>query len=88
MGEHAARVPGWERPYERWRAVELDAVLAGGLRPGELAGVPNAAPVLAGLGVDELSMAPRSIPIVKERLLSITSDQARELAREAIGARR
>src|SRR3546814_6637632 len=38
--EHAAGVPGWEGSYQRWRAVELDAAVAGGLGPGELAGVP------------------------------------------------
>src|SRR5262249_56979540 len=38
--EHAAGVPGWEGPYQGRRAVELDAALAGGLGPGELAGVP------------------------------------------------
>src|SRR5574341_249687 len=40
VGEHAARVPGWEGSYQ-WRgAVQSDAVPADGLRPGELAGVP------------------------------------------------
>src|SRR3546814_15246130 len=38
--EHAAGVPGWEGSYQRWRAVALDAAVAGGLGPGELAGVP------------------------------------------------
>ena len=40
MGEHAAGVPGWERFNQRRGAVELDAALAGGLGPRELAGVP------------------------------------------------
>src|SRR6266508_5838735 len=40
VGEHAAGVPGWEGSYERRGAVELDAILVGGLGPGELAGVP------------------------------------------------
>ena len=40
MGEHAAGVPGWEGPDQRREAVELDAALARGLGPGELAGVP------------------------------------------------
>jgi hypothetical protein len=40
VGEHAARVPGWEGSYERRGAVELNASLASGLGPGELAGVP------------------------------------------------
>ena len=51
---------------------------------GELAGVPESASLLAGLGVHELSMAPASIPIVKERLRTVTLEQAREMAREAI----
>src|SRR3546814_14904102 len=38
--EHAAGVPGWEGSYQRWRAVELDATVAGGFGPGDLAGVP------------------------------------------------
>ena len=69
VGEHAAGVPGWEGSYERRSAVELDAVLARGLGPGELAGVPfdegfgfrrdvevlvEAGVRLADLGVSEL----------------------------------
>src|SRR5262245_57934346 len=38
--EHAAGIPGWEGSYQRRWAVELDAALAGGLGPGELASVP------------------------------------------------
>ena len=67
--EHAAGVPGREGSYQRRRAVELDAALAGGLGPGELAGVPfdegfgfrrdvevlvEAGVRLADLGVSEL----------------------------------
>jgi phosphoenolpyruvate-protein phosphotransferase len=51
---------------------------------GELAGVPAAAVLLAGLGVNELSMAPASIPIVKERLREITIEQARVLAKDSL----
>ena len=40
MGEHTAGIPGWEGSYERRGAVESDAVPAGGLGPGELAGMP------------------------------------------------
>ena len=40
VGEHAAGVPGWESSYERHFAVELDAVIASGLGPCDLAGVP------------------------------------------------
>src|SRR5215212_5473217 len=39
---------------------------------GELASVPAAAVLLAGMGLNELSMAPASIPIVKQRLREAT----------------
>jgi phosphotransferase system enzyme I (PtsI) len=52
---------------------------------GELAGEPEAAALLAGMGVSELSMAPASIPIVKQRLRKLTLEQAREMARQRIG---
>lgn len=47
---------------------------------GELGGVPDAAVLLAGLGLDELSMAPAAIPLVKERLRGVTLEQARDAA--------
>src|SRR5262245_55403551 len=73
VGEHAAGVPGREGSYERRQAVEVDAVLASGLGPGELAGVPfdesfgfgrdvevlvEARIYLADLGVSELDQQP------------------------------
>ena len=50
---------------------------------GELAGDPAGARLLVGLGVDELSMAPRSMPRVAE---AITSATVQELARLAAAA--
>ncbi|HNP71961.1 MAG TPA: phosphoenolpyruvate--protein phosphotransferase, partial [Kouleothrix sp.] len=50
---------------------------------GELAGVPAAAPILAGLGVNELSMAPAMIPQIKEQLQGVTFEQARAAAQAA-----
>lgn len=47
---------------------------------GELAGVPDAAPLLVGLGIDELSMAPAAIPLVKERLRGVTLAAAQQAA--------
>ncbi len=47
---------------------------------GELAGEPLAAPVLLGLGVDEFSMNPRAIPLVKEALHRFTVPKAKEIA--------
>jgi phosphocarrier protein FPr len=51
---------------------------------GELAGDPAGAILLAGLGVDELSMAAPRIPAVKEALRAVTWDQAREVATRAL----
>lgn len=52
---------------------------------GELASIPLAAAILAGLGVDELSMTPSAIPLVKEHLLTLTLDEAKQLALQAMG---
>ncbi|NOK60639.1 MAG: phosphoenolpyruvate--protein phosphotransferase [Chloroflexi bacterium AL-W] len=51
---------------------------------GELASEPEAAIILAGLGVDELSMTAVAIPEVKERLLAITRDEACRAAQRAV----
>jgi phosphotransferase system enzyme I (PtsI) len=51
---------------------------------GELAGVPEFAPLLVGLGVNKLSMAPATISAVKERLCKMTLIEAREAARQAM----
>ncbi|MFL5807547.1 MAG: phosphoenolpyruvate--protein phosphotransferase [Roseiflexaceae bacterium] len=52
---------------------------------GDLAGTPDVAPALAGLGIAELSMAPAAIPVVKERLRAVTLAEAQAAARRAIG---
>jgi phosphotransferase system enzyme I (PtsI) len=51
---------------------------------GEMAGDPAYAPLLLGLGVDSLSMAPPSIPAVKFLVRAMTMADARALAAEAI----
>ncbi len=51
---------------------------------GEMAGDPEAAPVLLGLGLDEFSMAPGSIPRVKAILRSWTFAEAARLAAQAV----
>ncbi|HZE21787.1 MAG TPA: phosphoenolpyruvate--protein phosphotransferase, partial [Desulfobaccales bacterium] len=51
---------------------------------GEMAGDPLYIPVLLGLGVEELSMNPTSIPVVK-RIIRMTSlGEARKIARRAL----
>jgi len=52
---------------------------------GEMAGDPAYAPLLLGLGVDSLSMAPPSIPAVKFLIRAMKLSDARDLANEALG---
>lgn len=51
---------------------------------GELAGNALAAPLLVGLGLDELSMSAPSIPAVKQAIRRFTLAQAQELATQAL----
>ncbi len=51
---------------------------------GELAGNALAAPVLIGLGLDELSMSATSIPAVKSAIRKLTIEQARQIAQHAL----
>ncbi len=52
---------------------------------GELAADPHAVPVLVGLGVDELSVSARSIPLVKARVRELDMSQVRAMAQQALG---
>ena len=51
---------------------------------GELAGDPDAAPILLGLELDEFSMSPGSIPHAKTVLRQWTMQAARDLAEQAL----
>jgi phosphotransferase system enzyme I (PtsI) len=51
---------------------------------GEMAGDPNYAALLLGLGIDSLSMAPPSIPAVRFLIRAMTMADARELATQAL----
>jgi phosphoenolpyruvate-protein phosphotransferase len=51
---------------------------------GDLAGDPAAAVVLAGLGVEELSVVPTQVALVKARLRDVTLAGAQDLARRAL----
>ena len=68
-----AHVTGAARAHGRWVGV-----------CGELAGDPQAAVLLAGLGVSELSMAASRIPAVKAALREVDHEQAAEAARGAL----
>ena len=52
---------------------------------GELAADPQAAPILVGLGVEELSVAPAAVPAVKAAVRELELAEARALAAEALG---
>jgi len=54
---------------------------------GELASDPLAIPLLVGLGIDELSMSPSSIPRAKLTLRAISTPKCSEIAREALNYR-
>jgi phosphoenolpyruvate-protein phosphotransferase len=51
---------------------------------GELAGDPEAVPILLGLGLDEFSMAPASIPGAKAILRQWSQEEAQRLAESAL----
>ena len=51
---------------------------------GEIAGRPLHAPLLLGMGLDELSMHPQAIPLVKRMIRTISLADARELVKKAL----
>lgn len=51
---------------------------------GELAGDADATPILLGLGLDEFSMSSYSIPHVKAVIRTWTTEEAKEIAAEAL----
>ena len=55
---------------------------------GEMAGEPLFAPLLIGMGVDELSIAATSLPRVKEVIRRVTIKEAQELAAASLHANR
>ena len=51
---------------------------------GEMAGTPHHIPLLLGIGMDELSMNPQSIPDIKRVIRSLNVGDARSFVREAL----
>ena len=51
---------------------------------GELAAKPDAAPLLIGLGLDELSMSANSVPEIKAAIRKLSAAQYRDLAAKAM----
>jgi phosphoenolpyruvate-protein phosphotransferase (PTS system enzyme I) len=52
---------------------------------GEMAGNPILTPLLVGMGVDELSVSPATVPMIKDSIRSISLAQAKAVAAEAAG---
>ncbi len=53
---------------------------------GQMGGDPLMAPLLMGLGIDEFSVVPASVPMMKDAIRSVTWGEARELADRALAA--
>jgi phosphoenolpyruvate-protein kinase (PTS system EI component) len=53
---------------------------------GELGADPQAVPILIGIGVDELSVSVPAIPAVKAQVRSLQLENAKSLARQALGS--
>ncbi|AFZ28176.1 phosphotransferase system HPr (HPr) family protein [Cylindrospermum stagnale PCC 7417] len=51
---------------------------------GEIAADPSAAPILLGLGLDELSVNPQTIPILKQAIAQLTLTRATAIAASAL----
>jgi phosphotransferase system enzyme I (PtsI) len=51
---------------------------------GEMAGTPHHIPIIVGMGIDELSMNPQSIPVVKRIIRSIKLEDTHRLVEEAL----
>jgi len=51
---------------------------------GEMAADPIVTPLLLGMGVDELSVTPRSVPLVKDAVRALSFRESQELAKEAL----
>jgi phosphoenolpyruvate-protein phosphotransferase/dihydroxyacetone kinase phosphotransfer subunit len=84
----AGLLAGPQAPVLRLIAAAVEAAEAHGRWVGvcgELAGDPDAAVVLAGLGVRELSMAAGRIPAVKDALRAVSPGEARDAAARTLG---
>jgi phosphoenolpyruvate-protein phosphotransferase (PTS system enzyme I) len=51
---------------------------------GEMAGDPICIPILLGLGLDELSMTPQSIPTIKQLIRSLSVSETKQLLADAL----
>ncbi|MBL7076937.1 MAG: phosphoenolpyruvate--protein phosphotransferase [Kiritimatiellae bacterium] len=54
---------------------------------GQMAADPVLAPLLVGMGVDELSVSPQAVPLVKDAVRSVSYEQSRQLAETVLKCR-
>jgi phosphotransferase system enzyme I (PtsI) len=67
--------------------MSIDAAHAAGIWVGicgEVAADPRVTPLLLGLGLDELSVAPAAVPVIKDVIRSLEYSRAKELAETAL----
>ena len=70
-------------------AAVVDAAHAVGITVeicGEAAGIPELVAIFVGLGVDELSVAPARVDLVRAIVRALSAERSTALAREALGA--
>ena len=53
---------------------------------GQMGSDPLMTPLLLGLGMDEFSVVPSSVPVIKDMIRSVSRTEARELAGQALAA--
>jgi phosphocarrier protein FPr len=86
--------PAPDREYDYWQPAVLllidrtvtaahDRGISAGIC-GEMAGDPEAVPLLVGLGLDQLSMNADSIAAVKQKIATISYEQAKKTVRESL----
>ena len=51
---------------------------------GEMAGLPINIPILLGLGIEEMSMNPRSIPLIKQTIRALSAQDTQDFIGEAL----
>lgn len=54
---------------------------------GEMAGDPTCLPILMGLGMNELSMNPQSIPVIKSIVRALTAEETKDFLHEVLKQR-
>lgn len=79
------------RPFHPALLRLLDRIISSGRRVGipvslcgEMAGDPLAVPVLVGLGLEEFSMHPQALPVVRNLVRALSYREARRIARRAL----